>query len=186
MTAKVYNLDASEKFAKSAPVAIAADSSTRVFTLPEIAGLSAVYFVKLELRDRTGAPAGSNFYWLSTKPDVSDWEKSNWYTTPLKSYADFTALDQLPPVQLKLSSRAEAKGADEIERVTVANPSTHLAFFVHLRVVAAGRDIAPVLWEDNDFSLLPGETRAVTATVHRKDLGAPVQIKLDGWNATAN
>jgi exo-1,4-beta-D-glucosaminidase len=187
VTAKAYNLDAAEKFSKSAPVDISADSSTRVLTIPEIAGLSAVYFVKLELHDQAGAVASSNFYWLSTQPDVSNWEASNWYTTPLKSYADFTALDQLPPVQLKLASRAESKGADEVERVTVANPTSHLAFFVHLRVVAAGRDIAPVLWEDNDFSLLPGETRTVTATVHRPNLaGAPAQVKLDGWNASAN
>ncbi|HUB33340.1 MAG TPA: beta galactosidase jelly roll domain-containing protein [Bryobacteraceae bacterium] len=185
VSAKVENLDGSPKFSKSADVDIAPDSSTRVFSLPEISGLSDVYFVTLELRSQDGALASSNFYWLSTKPDVSDWKASNWYTTPISSYANFTALDRLPQVELKLTSRAESKGTDEVERVTVSNPTPHLAFFVHVSVTAAGRDVAPVIWEDNDFPLHGGETRTVTATFHRKDLGgARAQIQVDGWNAT--
>src|SRR5581483_5612959 len=66
VSAKVENLDGSQKFSKSAPVEIAPDSSTRVFALPEISGLSDVYFVTLELRGRDGGLASSNFYWLST------------------------------------------------------------------------------------------------------------------------
>ena len=67
--------------------------------------------------------------------------------------------------------------------VTLENTGKSLAFFVHVTVEAAGRDVAPVIWEDNYVSLMPGEKRTVTATVHRKDLrGAPAEIKLDGWN----
>ena len=52
-----------------------------------------------------------------------------------------------------------------------------------MTVEAAGRDVAPVIWEDNYVSLMPGKKRTVTATVHRKDLrGAAAQVKLDGWN----
>src|SRR6185437_13942922 len=107
-------------------------SATRVFAIPEIAGLSPVYFVKLELRNFAGAVVSSNFYWLSTQPAVSNWEASNGRFTPIKTYANFTALDQLPPVSLKLSSKSENRGGDEVERVTVANPGRQIAFFVHL------------------------------------------------------
>ena len=65
---------------------------TRFLTLPEIDGLSPTYFLVLRLEDASGKVVGSNFYWLSTKPETLDWAKSNWYTTPTASYADFTAL----------------------------------------------------------------------------------------------
>ena len=84
-----------------------ADSTNRILTLPDIAGLSPTYFVALRLEDSTGRVVGSNFYWLSTKPEILDWNKSNWYTTPMLSYADFTALSQLPKVKLKVASHTE-------------------------------------------------------------------------------
>jgi exo-1,4-beta-D-glucosaminidase len=183
VTAKVYNLDMTEKFSKSASIDVGPDSMTRVFEIPEIAGLSDTYFVKLSLTDVPGAVASSNLYWLSTKPDVSDWGRGNGVYTPIKSYADLTALEKLPPTRVRMSSRPEAKGSDELQRVTVENTGTSLAFFVHLRVLAGTREIAPVIWEDNYFALMPGEKRTLTGTYHKKDLGgAAAMVKLDGWN----
>ena len=48
------------------------------------------------------------------------------------------------------------------------------------------REVLPVLWSDNYFSLLPGEKREITATYRAKDLGAttPV-IEVGGWNVMA-
>ena len=171
VTAKVFNLDSAPKFDKGEPVNIAADSSTRVFTIPEIDGLSTTYFLKLQLQDARGAVVSDNFYWLSTKPDVSNWQAGNGRYTPISSFADLTALEALPKVPLKLSSRAEVKGQDEVEHVTVENPTKQLAFFVHMRVMAGGKEVAPVIWEDNYVTLMPGEKRDISATVHRKDLG---------------
>jgi exo-1,4-beta-D-glucosaminidase len=114
-----------------------------------------------------------------------DWEKSNWYTTPTATYADFTALKQLPKVKLKLTSRSERQGDEEVTSVILRNPSKNLAFFVRLKVDKGkgGEEILPVLWEDNYFSLMPGEIREITATYHANDLGGvnPV-VEIRGWN----
>ena len=59
-----------------------------------------------------GKLVGSNFYWLSTKPETLDWAKSNWWMTPTASYADYTSLAQLPKVKLNVSSRSERKGEE--------------------------------------------------------------------------
>ncbi len=185
VTAKVYNLDLSEKFSKTAVVDIPEDSSTRVLELPEIGGLSTTYFVRLTLDDAQGKQVSSNFYWLSTQPDVSDWEKGNGRYTPIKTYADLTGLEKLPNATVTVASRPEVKGAEQIEHVTVRNTSSQLAFFVHLTVVrnGDGGDIAPVFWEDNYFELLPGERREIAAAFPRKLLGgAKSRIKVDGWN----
>jgi exo-1,4-beta-D-glucosaminidase len=185
VTAKVYNLDLTEKFSKTEAVDIGEDSAARVFELPSIDGLSKTYFVRLQLHDAAGRLVSSNFYWLSTQPDVSDWQKGNGRYTPIATYADLTGLQDLPPARVAATSRPEQRGADQVEHVTVQNPSKQLAFAVHLTVLKGrdGGDIAPVWWEDNYFELLPGEKREITATYPRKLLGgARSYIKVDGWN----
>ncbi len=181
VSATVYNLDMTRKFHREARIDVPEDGSTRVFTIPELAGLSGTYFVALELRDPSGHVTDRNFYWLSTKPETLDWDNSTWYHTPTKTYADFTALDQLPAVELKVSSESKA-GATT---VTVTNPGRTLAFGVHLEVKkgAGGDEILPVLWEDNYFALLPGETRQVTATYNPSDLGrGKAVVEAEAWN----
>ena len=172
VTAKVYNLDMTEKFSRTATLDVGPDSSTRVFVLPEIAGLSGTYFVSLTLGD-----VSRNFYWLSTKPEILDWNKSNWYYTPTKTFADYSSLNTLPIVELQ----ATVRNAPGSTTVTVTNPGKAVAFGVHLKVTRAsdGEEILPVLWEDNYFALLPGETRTVTASYQGKEAGA---VEVEGWN----
>lgn len=185
LSAKVYNLDMTEKFSRMSDVDAPADSTARVFALPEIPGLTPTYFLKLVLKDAMGKEVGSNFYWLSTKQESFDWPKSNWYTTPSTSENDFTALTQLPKVKLVSSTRMERVGEQEVTRVTVRNPSKSLAFFIRLKLDkgANGEEILPILWQDNYFSLLPGESREITATYQAKELGStkPV-VTVKGWN----
>jgi exo-1,4-beta-D-glucosaminidase len=185
VAARVYNLDMAGKFSREAKVDVAEDSSTRVFSLPEIGGLSSTYFVSLVLEDLSGDPVSRNFYWLSTKPETLDWDKSTWYFTPTRTFADYTALNSLPLVELKATSRTEERGTDRVTTVTVANPGKTIAFAVRLLVKKGpgGDEVLPVLWEDNYFPLLPGESRQVAATYRASDLGgaAPV-VEVDGWN----
>jgi exo-1,4-beta-D-glucosaminidase len=185
VTAKVYNLDLSEKFSKQVTLDVPPDSTERVFTIPEIAGLTPTYFVRLGLEDSGAKVVSRNFYWLSTDPDVLDWEKTAWYDTPAKSLADLTALTTLPEVRLRGSSRVEARGAEDLLRARIENPTHNLAFSVHLHVTKgrAGEDVLPIRWEDNYFELMPGETREVSATFRAKDLQerTPV-VEVDGWN----
>jgi len=174
-----------EKFSQATALDAPADSTNKVLTLPEIDVLSPTYFLVLRLEDSTGKLVGSNFYWLSTKAETLDWDKSNWYTTPTISYADFTALAQLPKVKLKVTSHTEPKGEDAVTQVTLENPSPSLAFFVRLKVNkgAGGTEILPILWEDNYISLLPGEKRDITATYRASLLGtAKAAVDVSGWN----
>ena len=185
LTTKIYNLDATEKFTQENPVDAAADSTAKIFTLPDVAGLSPTYFLVLRLEDSAGKLVGSNFYWLSTKPETIDWAKSTWWMTPTESYADFTAIAQLPKVKLKVTDRTERTGEDAITHVTLENPSKNLAFFVRLKVDKGvkGEEILPVVWQDNYISLLPGEKREVTASYRASELGATKPaVEVSGWN----
>ncbi len=185
LTTKVYNLDMTEKFSHEDSLNAAADSTRKLFALPDIQGLSTTYFVVLRLADSSGKLVGSNFYWLSTKPETLDWAKSNWWTTPTDSFADYTALAHLPKVKLKVVDRTEREGEQVVTHVTIENPSKSLAFFVRLKVDrgANGEEILPVVWEDNYISLLPGEKREVTATYRASELGtAKAVVEVSGWN----
>jgi len=185
LTAQVYDINLAAKFSKVLPLDLPADSNSTAFVIPQIQDLSATYFLRLLLEDSNGQPLSSNFYWLSRKDDVLDWQKSTWYYTPTSSYADMTQLQKLPRVDLALSSRSLRKGGDEIAHVRVTNPSRNMAFFIHLRIKQghAERDVLPVIWQDNYFSLLPGESREVTATYRVRDLGKEgAFLAVNGWN----
>jgi exo-1,4-beta-D-glucosaminidase len=174
-----------EKFSRENQIDAPADSTAKIFTLPEVDGLSPTYFLVLRLENGAGKLVGSNLYWLSTKPETLDWAKTNWWMTPTESYADFTALSQLPKVKLKITSRSELKDEAEVTHVTIENPGNNLAFFVRLKVDkgAKGEEILPVVWEDNYISLMPGEKREITATYRASKLGsAKPAVEVSGWN----
>lgn len=185
LSATIYNLDMTEKFSRKLVVDAPADSTTKLFVLPEIKDLSSTYFLKLVLQNKAGEMVGSNFYWMSTTPETFDWSKSNWYTTPTASQTDFTGLAQLPKVKLATSILTERRSDQEVTHVTVRNPSKSLAFFIRLKLDrgANGEEVLPILWQDNYFSLLPGESREITATYQAKQLGSakPV-VTARGWN----
>jgi len=202
VTAKVYNFDLTEKFSKEANVSVDADSSMRIFTLPSLSGLSPTYFVNLTL-ESSGQIQSRNFYWLSTREETLDWGRqeedssgqydiSTW--TPTKDFADYTALNALPRIDLQVNAQSKKDGGQESTTVTLHNPSKILAFAVRLKVDQgttnrvsregqADAEILPVLWEDNYFALLPGETRQLRASYSSKGKGstAPV-VEVDGWN----
>jgi exo-1,4-beta-D-glucosaminidase len=189
VAARIFNIDGKQKFWKDATLDAVADSTARVFEIPQIEGLSPAYFLDLRITDAKGKLAGSNFYWLSTKPETLDWAKSNWYTTPTESYADYTALAQMPKLRLNVESRSERSGnsdsKDAVTRVVLENPSNNVAFFVRLKLVKGrgGEEILPVVWQDNYISLLPAEKREITATYHTGSLGtSKPEIEISGWN----
>jgi exo-1,4-beta-D-glucosaminidase len=184
LRARILGLDGSEQFARDTVLDLPPDSSTRVFVLPELTGLSSgAYFVDLRLTSADGRPLSTNLYWLSTRPDVLA-DTSTWYMTPVKSYADLTALRGMPAAAVKATAHFSRRAGRGEARVTLRNPGRSIAFFMRLQVTGRGsQEALPVLWEDNYLSLLPGETRVVTATYRVRDLGgAPPHVVVSGWN----
>jgi exo-1,4-beta-D-glucosaminidase len=185
VSAKLYSLDAKERGAREVRMNIAADSSTKAFDLPEVEDLTRTYFLRLQLHDSSGKLLSDNFYWLSTKPDVMDWEhKQDTVYTPQAEFGDLSGLNTLPQVKLDVTSTKENKGGGSGVRISVRNPSGSIAFMVHLRVTNRnGEDVTPILWSDNYFSLLPGEQRDITSRYDTSDLtGGAAVLKIDGYN----
>ena len=185
VSATILNADATVRFSKDVAVDADADSTARVLELPQLDGLAPAYFVDLRVFDASGTLVGSNFYWLSTKAETLDWPKSTWWTTPTKSFADFTSLAQMPKVKLTISSTSVREAGQSTTRVAVENPSNSMAFFIRLKLTKGrgGDEILPVVWQDNYISLLPGEKRDIAASYRSADLGTlPAHVEVRGWN----
>lgn len=204
ITAHLYDIEMSEKFSRSATLNVLPDSSKRVFELPDVPGLSSTYFVDLNLQGSSGV-VSRNFYWLSTSPETLDWARRNEISgdyhistwTPTKTYADYTALNSLPRVNLNVKAQSQKNGRQGMTTVTLHNPTRTLAFSVRVKVMRPprthvtppnfegprDREILPVLWQDNYFPLLPGESRSVTAAYNAKYLPEPKPVvEVGGWN----
>jgi exo-1,4-beta-D-glucosaminidase len=185
LDAAVYDMKLANRFSRTAAVEVAADGVTTAFAIPTIADLSGTYFLKLTLKDASGATASDNFYWLSTRPDTLDWNHGTWWYTPEKEYADLTALQSLSPVKLHVKTKFAADAENGLAHVTIENPTKDLAFQVQVKLTRGkgGDDVLPILWDGNYISLLPGEKRELRATYRLSDLnGSAPSIEVTGWN----
>ena len=189
VSARLYSLDAKEKGARDGTMNVAPDSSTKAFDLPKVDDLTKTYFLRLQLHDSSAKLLSDNFYWLSTKPDVLDWKhKKDTVYTPQAEFGDLTALNTLPESKLDVVAANATSASQAAMRVTIRNPSANLAFMVHLRLTRGpgGEDVAPILWSDNYFSLLPGEQKEVAATFSASDLnGKDAVLLVGGYNVVA-
>lgn len=179
-TADIFDLGLTPKYHFSAPVDIAPASSKIAIQIPALERLSGAYFIKLTLRDAANKILSDNFYWYSTTEDEMP-PHCQWFCLP-KEYADMSALQSLAMVTVR---HAEKVGPDSVT-VTLTNPSKSLAFLAHAQVSKDGLEILPVLWSDNYVSLLPGESRTLTARFRSGSLPKGVVVKVDGFNVNPN
>ena len=189
-TATLYNIpNLSVASTTQATLNVPANASTPALTIPAVTGLSTTYFIRLQLKDSSGAVVSSNLYWYSTSPDALA-NKSNWYMTATKTYANLTGLNTLAtnPGVTALVTRSVAAGT-ETATITLSNTSaTNVAFFVHPEITAGngGNEVLPVNYSDNYLSLWPGESSTITATYQTSDLGGQAPyLRVHGYNVPA-
>jgi hypothetical protein len=165
----VYNLDGSVQYQHDFDVSAPASVATTLGAVSWPANLSAVHFVKLELRDAAGKLISDNFYWRGL-PEKQD---------------DLKALGDLPTVTLDAKvTRSDLQGMSLLS-VTLHNPGARVALMAHLQLrrKGSGERVLPVYYSDNYVSLLPNESRTITIEVATSDLkGEAALVVVDGWN----
>lgn len=181
----VVNIDGQEKSRREYDFELKADEVKVLGALPKVEGLSTTYFLDLRLRDGQGKLIGTNFYALSTKPDVLDEAKSTWFVTPLKGFADLTGLQGLPPVKLKSAVRINPRLKGTEVEVALENLGRSPAFMIELMVIRkdTGEAVTPIFWDDNYLTLLGGEKRTVRTSFPAQGLNpGQLRVKIAGWN----
>lgn len=188
LTAKITVLNVDFEFVLEKEVTIdklPSRATKEILRLPESLPLSKTYFLDLKLLDSERETVSSNFYVLSTQEEKLNDEGSTWFVTPQSQFADFTMLEELPDVRLNVLKSFEQKDDSTVATVTLENPSDELAFMVHLNLRKSESDesVVPVFWDDNYFTLLPGERITVTGTCKTRDLeGENPEVFVSGWN----
>ena len=174
VAAKVYDLKAKEIFSKEITTDITADESKILFKPAIPTEQSGIYFLKLSLTNKAGKEISSNFYWLSDKGDDN---------------ADFTALSQLPTVDIKAKPGQITKENGKLKlAVEFSNPSSAIAFGLNPKLlsVSSKEPILPIFWQDNYFVLMPGEKRVIEMYVDASLVTEKnVLFRMDGWNIKA-
>jgi len=182
----VYDIDMNQVLQKTVPVNNLISQETRsVFKLPAEMDVSKTWFLDLRLFDNQNNKLSNNFYALSMQGDSLDEKKSTWFITPQSQFADLTLLENLPKVKLTTSETRMVNGDSTMINVKVKNPTTHLAFMVYLDLKKdkSNESVVPVFWDQNYFTLLPGEERTVSVWCHTSDLGGQkVKVVVGGWN----
>ena len=186
---RVFDINSKEIFADEWKGEIPSNISKFIYKMPEIKNLTPVYFLDLRIVNEAGQEVDNNFYWLSTKKDVLDYEGSKklpWpYYTPTKSFADYKELDKLPKIKLEYDYQYGKDDQFGIVTLKVKNPTETVAFFNFFDVIDSQttQPVLPIYWNDNYVSLLPGEERTYEAKFFLTDMkGEKPVIEIRGWN----
>ena len=148
-----------------------------------------VYFIRLELVDANGKSLSINSYAEPMRNDVAGASKA-WNRSGAYQVADMTQLNQLPPVDLK-STRISSKREGNRRTLTyrISNPSGNIAYAVELRAYTDRNMktlVAPVLYEDNLFTLFPGESRDIKISYNQSDLSGNAIVTVNCYNNVIN
>jgi hypothetical protein len=143
----------------------AADAVTEAFTLDWPA--TGAHLVRLELRDKNGNMLSENFYWHA------------------KDEHQLQQLNSMPKAALTGKTRVKGgeRGATAEVKVSNTGKVPALAIRLTLRDAKTGERILPVYYEDNYFSLLPGESR--TVRIETRSSEKSLRVSVDGWNLEA-
>ncbi|MFA5649584.1 MAG: glycoside hydrolase family 2 TIM barrel-domain containing protein [Proteiniphilum sp.] len=161
-SARVYDLDGKEvaSFASSARLDVPSANLKEAFRLNfnnegdrKEDPLTPLHFIVLTLKDTEGNMISENFYWRNGENEL-----------------DYTDLNKLPEADLSVTiadrttDQNDGKG---MVSLTIKNNSRTVAFGNRLRLIdrESGERILPVIMNDNYFTLMPGEEKAITMEV---------------------
>lgn len=170
----IYNLNAVALYTQRENFNVAASSTSVGNAVKWPNNLPPVYFVKLQLRDAQNRLLSENFYWESSQKP-----------------ADYSGLKNLRWITPVAKVQIIQDGDEYVLNASVANPVTSngVAFFIRLKLLKSGAPsgsdnrVLPSFYEDNYFSLLPGEQKSLTIRCAQTDAGArKPELWLEAWN----
>ena len=163
LTAKVSVLDMGGKVVDgfTGQLDLPEDSTAVVTALPVPEGISPVYYVKLELTDAAGNLLSDNFYLQG------------------KEEGNLQELNTLGKASVKVSMTGNGPW-----KVTLTNNGDVPALLLRLKLVSksTGDMVLPVIYSDNYFSLMPGESRTVDIAAAPEDLHGKTGLEITGFN----
>lgn len=162
--AEIWDLRTKKVFEKSTDILLPAERALELFELPEAKG---VEFVRLFVEEN-GRTVGSQLYWRST--DAYGGKDS--ITGPCTS--GFGQLADLP--RTTLEAEKSSVGAKTV--VKVRNTGDKLAFMTRVKFLTDDGKRVRTFFDDNYFTLFPGEEKTVTV----EGVPSDAVMKVYAWN----
>ena len=161
-SATIYDLSGHAEQNQRQTLTAATDACTDAFTLNWPA--TGAHLARLELRDAKGHLLSENIYWHA------------------RDEHQLQQLDSLVKVRLNGWLRVHFGVTGVVIEGHVTNPSKTPALLVRLtlRDGKTGQRILPAYYDDNYFSLLPGESRDFQ--IETRDAVRSMIVDADGWN----
>ncbi|HHV86389.1 MAG TPA: hypothetical protein GXX42_11345 [Petrimonas sp.] len=148
-----------------------------------------VYFIRLELKDNEGNLLSSNSYAEPARNDIAGASHA-WNRSGTFQVGDLTQLNQLPMVDLEVSRVAGKRvGNKNVLTYRIGNPTDKIAYAVELKAYTDNNRkalVAPVIYDDNLFTLFPGENREIGISYNRSDLAGDAYITVNCYNNVIN
>ncbi|MDO5396348.1 MAG: discoidin domain-containing protein [bacterium] len=176
----VFDIDGKLLYNNTQTKTLASDTSEIVTTLSFPSGASALKFIRTTVKNELGETVGRDFYWHNTR---SYDEYPNY-----QDYSDMADMNKA-----EISAEYIHTGDDGAEeqypykhyKILLKNTGDTPAIMLRLKVMKRSDNerVLPVYYEDNYFSLMPGETREVWAEFKQSSLGDDEPVfMVEGWN----
>ncbi len=172
-------------------LSVPAQGVTLAFAIPRLQNLTSTYFVRCDLFNAAGANIVDNVYWQSTTLDDFGSPTNDDSDVPYNqvSWADFTALNTMPSVSLKVTGVVHRSKSRSRFFVRLQNSSKYIAFFERVSVTKGkrGNEVLPILYSDNYVTVFPGETVQITGSFSDMDIGKKQPwLYVHGYNTSAS
>lgn len=163
--AEVFDVAGKSLSRQSASADIGASDVKEVLSLTgTLANQKGVHIVILRLKDASSQVIARNVYWIADGND-------------------FRPLNSMPKAKVQARViRTEGSKVYPTWIIQVSNPSSQVAFFIRPQLTTGGDEILPTYWSENFFSLSPGDSIVLSASVPATSLSGPVSLTLEGWN----
>ena len=169
-TAQLISQDGKVVWEKQASFDVKNDETVALFLLEEPAELSSTYFIKLTLKQGDKL-LSENFYVRG------------------KEAGNYQSLLDLPYIQLANNIKVVREGDEWILDGEVKNESDTPAMMIRLAVKGdkTACMMAPVLYSDNYFSLMPGESKQIHISLaHADTQGEQPTLEITGFNVSSD
>ncbi|GHT46845.1 hypothetical protein FACS189440_05780 [Bacteroidia bacterium] len=140
-------------------------------SLNDVQGGSSVglVFIKTSVWDSKGIELADNFTWINA------YEKYNY------SYMSYMSEAKL---NISYQSTKKSKYGENRYLMTVKNTGNSAALMIRVKTMNEKTNelVLPVYYQDNYFSLMPGESKTISITLDKKHLKVKPSFYVEGWN----
>ena len=179
VVAQVYDSNSALKWEHRGKINLDEDTCQKVLTVPQLPGVTTIYFVRLQLLNAAGNVVSSNLYWESSMNppgfislDDSNVAKAQQYWESNEAQPLFSGLAKFENAKLVTSYRTSEANGQYLVKVKIKNPTKQLSIMNRLAIIKNNdhEEVLPTFWSDNFVWLFPGEEKTIDARFAQEDL----------------